>query len=68
MQAQRVEDLVMIGGDGTLLAAERFSRLGLPCIVVQKTIDNDVAGSEITCMGRTSGFIASMEALPVAQT
>jgi 6-phosphofructokinase len=56
LHAQGVEALVMIGGDGTLLAAERFSKVGLPCIVIQKTIDNDVAGSEITC-----GFESAVE-------
>jgi 6-phosphofructokinase 1 len=44
-----IEALVMIGGDGTLLAAETFTSFGMPCIVISKTIDNDVAGTELTC-------------------
>lgn len=56
LKAQGIEALAMIGGDGTLLSAERFSKLGMPCIVIQKTIDNDVAGSDITC-----GFESAVE-------
>jgi len=44
-----VDVLVLIGGDGTMLAAERFTQLGVACVGVPKTIDNDLAETELTC-------------------
>ncbi len=44
----RVEALVVIGGDGTMTGAERFSQLGLPIIGVPKTIDNDLLHTDFT--------------------
>lgn len=46
-----IDALVMSGGDGTMYYARRFSALGIPCIVVPKTIDNDLHGTD-----RTFGF------------
>jgi len=43
-----VEALVCIGGDGTMASAANFARLGLPVIGVPKTIDNDLAGTDVT--------------------
>lgn len=51
-----VEALVLVGGDGTTVAAARFSNLGMPCIVVPKTIDNDLGQTDITC-----GFDSAVE-------
>ena len=42
--------LIVIGGDGTLMIAERFHRLGMPIIGVPKTIDNDIVGTN-SCFG-----------------
>ncbi|PZP29380.1 MAG: 6-phosphofructokinase [Roseateles depolymerans] len=50
-QSLGLDLLVVIGGDGTMTIAERFSRLGLPVIGVPKTIDNDIVGNE-----RSFGF------------
>lgn len=44
-----VDALVMIGGDGTMLAAQRFISLGMPCLGIPKTIDNDLARTDVTC-------------------
>ncbi len=44
----RLDALVVIGGDGTMTCARPFSALGLPCIGVPKTIDNDIVGTELT--------------------
>jgi ATP-dependent phosphofructokinase / diphosphate-dependent phosphofructokinase len=46
-----LDALVVIGGDGSMKIAERFSRLGLPIVGVPKTIDNDVPHNE-----RSFGF------------
>ena len=51
-----VEGLVLIGGDGTALAAERFTMLGIDCITIPKTIDNDLAHTDISC-----GFDSAVE-------
>lgn len=51
-----IEALVLIGGDGTTLAAERFSKLGLGVIAIPKTIDDDLAGTDVSC-----GFETAVE-------
>jgi phosphofructokinase-like protein len=43
-----IEALVVIGGDGTLAIAEQFHLRGVPVIGVPKTIDNDLAATELT--------------------
>lgn len=43
-----IDGVVFVGGDGTTLAARRFARLGMQCICIPKTIDNDLAGTETT--------------------
>ena len=43
-----IEALVVIGGDGTLAIAEHFHEHGVPVIGVPKTIDNDLAATELT--------------------
>jgi 6-phosphofructokinase 1 len=42
--------LVVIGGDGTLAIAHRFSGRGIPIVGVPKTIDNDIVGTT-NCFG-----------------
>ncbi len=43
-----IEALVVIGGDGTLGIAQEFFKRGFPIIGVPKTIDNDLAATELT--------------------
>jgi 6-phosphofructokinase 1 len=43
-----IDGLVCIGGDGTFRGAQDLSRMGVPCIGVPGTIDNDIACSEYT--------------------
>ncbi len=45
----RVDALVLVGGDGTMLAAQRFHSMGMPSLGIAKTIDNDLGGSDVTC-------------------
>lgn len=40
--------LITIGGDGTYQGALRMTRMGLPCIGVPGTIDNDIASTQYT--------------------
>jgi len=51
-----IDGLVLIGGDGTMTAADRFTKLGMPCIGIPKTIDNDLAATDMT-----TGFESAVE-------
>ncbi len=48
IEANGIEALVVIGGDGTLRSALRLAEEGLPVVGVPKTIDNDIAATDIT--------------------
>ncbi len=43
-----IDTLIVIGGDGTLRSALRLQEEGLPVVGVPKTIDNDIAGTDVT--------------------
>ncbi len=43
-----IEGLVVIGGDGSFHGAQLLSELGIPCIGIPGTIDNDLAYTEMT--------------------
>ncbi|MEZ5176229.1 MAG: ATP-dependent 6-phosphofructokinase [Acidimicrobiia bacterium] len=43
-----IEQLIVVGGDGTLRSAKRLADEGLAIIGVPKTIDNDIAGTDVT--------------------
>lgn len=43
-----IEALIVLGGEGTLAIAEKFHKHGFPVIGVPKTIDNDLAATELT--------------------
>ncbi len=44
----RLDGLIVVGGDGSLALAHRFSSMGVPVIGIPKTIDNDLLATEIT--------------------
>ena len=46
-----IDGLICCGGDGTFRGAQELSRLGVPCVCVTGTIDND-----ISCTDYTIGF------------
>ena len=54
-----LEALVGLGGEGTLSATNRLSRMGLPVIGIPKTIDNDVKGTNFTIGFQTAVQIAT---------
>ena len=62
-----IDAVVAIGGDDTLGAADRLHQLGLPVVGVPKTIDNDLAGTEVTFGFDTAVQIAT-EAIDRLQT
>jgi len=54
-----LEALVVLGGEGTLSATNRLSRMGLPVIGIPKTIDNDVKETNFTIGFQTAVQIAT---------
>jgi len=44
----KLDACVLIGGDGTMNIGTRLARLGLPIVGVPKTIDNDLAETDVT--------------------
>lgn len=51
VEAEHLDALICIGGDGTLHAASRVAEAGVKIVAIPKTIDNDVAGTD-----RSIGF------------
>ncbi|WP_438311461.1 6-phosphofructokinase [Sporosarcina sp. FA9] len=43
-----IEGLVVIGGDGSFMGALELTLLGIPCVCVPATIDNDINGTQFT--------------------
>ncbi|HXU04071.1 MAG TPA: 6-phosphofructokinase [Polyangia bacterium] len=48
LQARGIDGLVVIGGNGSQSGAMALSKMGLQVVGVASTIDNDLAGSDIT--------------------
>lgn len=67
MAGLELEGFVVIGGEGSLACAHRLNGDGVPCVGVPKTIDNDVAGTELTFGFDTAVAIAT-EAIDRLQT
>lgn len=63
----RLDGLVVVGGDGTLSCASRLVRRGLPVVGVPKTIDNDVAGTH-RCIGFDTAVAIAAEAIDRVHT
>jgi ATP-dependent phosphofructokinase / diphosphate-dependent phosphofructokinase len=56
LEAERIEALICIGGDGTLHAASKVAEAGVKMVAIPKTIDNDVWGTD-----RSIGFDTAVE-------
>ena len=56
LERLEIDGLVVLGGEGTLAIAAEFDRLGVPVVGVPKTIDNDLACTELTF-----GFITALD-------
>jgi len=48
LEAERLEALICIGGDGTLHAASKVAEAGVRVVAIPKTIDNDVEGTDLS--------------------
>ena len=55
LKAMEIDGLVVIGGDGSFQGAMRLCELGIPCIGIPGTIDNDIA-----CCDYTIGYDTAM--------
>lgn len=62
MKKEKVDALIIIGGDGTLTSARDFARKGVKVIGVPKTIDNDLHATDRT-FGFNSAVNVATEAL-----
>jgi 6-phosphofructokinase 1 len=48
VEQHQLEALVCLGGDGTMRNSLKLQDAGIPVLAVPKTIDNDVAGTDVT--------------------
>lgn len=59
LEAERIEALICVGGDGTLYAASKVAEAGVKIVAVPKTIDNDVWGTDASIGFDTAVTIAT---------
>ena len=59
LEAERIEALICIGGDGTLHAASKVAEAGVRIVAIPKTIDNDVEGTDLSIGYHTAVNIAT---------
>ncbi len=52
----KIDILIVIGGEGSYQGALKLSNIGLPCITIPGTIDNDIPGTEYTI-----GYFTALE-------
>lgn len=57
-----IEGLVVIGGNGSQAGAYELSKMGFPIVGIASTIDNDLAGSDIT-IGVDTALNIALEAI-----
>ena len=62
-----IQALVVLGGDGSMTVAEKFSRKGVKIIGVPKTIDNDLVGTDQT-FGYDTAVAVATEAIDRLQS
>lgn len=55
---RKIDALIIIGGNGSYLGAQKLTEMGLPCIGLPGTIDNDVSGTDYTI-----GYFTALETI-----
>jgi ATP-dependent phosphofructokinase / diphosphate-dependent phosphofructokinase len=60
IEANRIDALMVIGGDGTMSCTAPLVEAGIKCIGVPKTIDNDIVGTDITFGFTTAANTATL--------
>lgn len=48
VKKRNLDAIVIIGGDGSYIGAQKLTEMGVPCIGIPGTIDNDVSGTDYT--------------------
>lgn len=48
LKQREIDALIVIGGDGSYMGAKCLSEMGVPCVGLPGTIDNDVVGTDYT--------------------
>ncbi len=67
MEELELDALIVAGGDGTMAIAEKLVALGAKIVGVPKTIDNDLAQTDVT-FGFDTAILTATEALDKLQT
>lgn len=67
VRARGLEALLIVGGDGTMSAAQSLMQRGVNCIGIPKTIDNDLEGTDLS-FGFLSAAAVATEAIDRLQT
>jgi 6-phosphofructokinase 1 len=67
LNCEDISGLVVIGGNGSQAGAHALSTMGFPVVGVASTIDNDLAGSDIT-IGVDTALNIALEALDRLKT
>jgi len=58
MKKKNIDALIVIGGDGSYLGAQKLTEMGFSCISIPGTIDNDIVGTDYTI-----GFFTALETI-----
>jgi 6-phosphofructokinase 1 len=67
IQDQKLDALIVIGGDGTLRIGLELFQKGVPVVGVPKTIDNDIGGTDVT-FGFDTALTTATDALDKLHT
>lgn len=67
LHTNKIEALVVIGGNGSQAGAHELARLGFPVVGVASTIDNDLVGSDVT-IGVDTALNVALEAIDRLKT
>ena len=62
LTARGIDGVIVIGGDGTYRGAKALTELGIKCIGIPGTIDNDIASTEYT-IGFSTALNTAVEAI-----
>lgn len=62
LTARGIDGVIVIGGDGTYRGAKALTELGVKCIGIPGTIDNDIASTEYT-IGFSTALNTAVEAI-----
>jgi len=67
LERNKVDALIVVGGDGSLTIACQLYKKGVPIVGIPKTIDNDLWGTDVT-FGFNTALQTAMEAIDKIQT